>query len=98
MQHTMPIAGHHMEPSKEAIRSKLIPMLIKHEFNNLEMELMMLPAHYGGMTFDDSVSDAPCKHVDSLECTTTLMGLILDGEPKLPPNVDFDQEAKAELR
>ena len=98
VQHTMPTAGHHMEPLKEAIHSKLIPMPNKYELNNLEMELVTLPTRYGGMSFDDPVSDAPCKHMDSLESTTTLMGLIFDREPELPTNVDFDQEAKAEIR
>ena len=87
-----------MGPLKEAIRSNLIPRLTKHMLNDLEMELVTLPTRYGGMSFDDPVADAPCKHKDSLECTTTLTNLILDGETKLPPGVDFDQEAKVAVK
>ena len=34
LQHTMPTASEHMQPLKDAIRGKLIPMLIKQELND----------------------------------------------------------------
>ena len=98
VQRTMPTAGDHMQPLKDAIRSKLIPTLTKHELNDLEMELMTLPARYGGMSFDDPEADSQWKHSDSLECTATLTGLILDGESELPRNMDLDQEAKTAIK
>ena len=93
----MPTVADHMQPVKDAIRSKLIPMLTKHDLNDLEMELVTLPARYGGMSFDDPVADSPHKHTDSLECTTTLTGLLLDGKLELPRRTDLDQQAKAAI-
>ena len=43
---------------KDAIRNHLVPSLTKHGLNYLEMELVSLPARYGGMTFDDPVADS----------------------------------------
>ena len=94
----MPTADDHIQPMKDAIRSKLIPRLTKHELNDLEMELATLPARYGGMSFDDPVTDSQSKHTDSLECTATLTGLILDGETELPRGVDFDREAVVAIK
>ena len=98
IQRTMPTAKDHMQPLKDVIRSKLIPSLTKHELNDLEMELVTLPARYGGMSFDDPVTDSQSKHTDSLECTATLTGLILDGETELPRGVDFDREAVVAIK
>ncbi len=87
-----------MQPLKDVIHSKLIPTLTKHELNDPEMELVTLPARYGGMSFDDPVADSHCKHTDSRECTTTLTSLILDGESELPWGTDLDQEAKIAIK
>ena len=94
----MPTAGDLMEPLRDAIRNTLIPMLIRHELNDLEMELMTLPACYGGMSFDDPVADSPYKHTDSLECTANLTGLILEGDLELPQGLDLNEEAKAKIK
>ena len=40
LQHTMPTASEHMQPLKDAICGKLIPMLIKHELNDVKLELV----------------------------------------------------------
>ena len=40
LQHTMPTAGEHMQPLKDAIRGKLIPMLIKQELNDVKLEMV----------------------------------------------------------
>ena len=98
IQCTMPTTGHHMQPLKDALRNKLIPKLTKHELNDLEMELVTLPARYGGMSFDDPVADSQPKYTDSRECTATLTGLILDGESELPAGADLDQEARAGIK
>lgn len=44
LQRTMPTMVDHMQPVKDAIHSKLIPMLTKHDLNDLETELVTLPA------------------------------------------------------
>ena len=98
IQRTMPTTGDHMQPLKDAIRNKLIPKLTKHEMNDLEMELVTLPARYGGLSFDDPVADSQSKYTDSRECTATLTGLILDGESELPVGADLDQEARAGIK
>ena len=72
IQRTMPTAGDHMQPLKEAIDHKRMPTLVKHELNDMEFELMRLPARSGGMSFDDPVVDSGRKHADTIECTTNL--------------------------
>ena len=90
VQCTMPTASEHMVPLKNAIHSRLILTLTKHEFNDLEMELVTLPARYGGMSFDDPVADSSIKHTDSLEYTATLTSLLVDGATDLPAGSDLD--------
>ena len=98
VQRTMPTASEHMVPLKNAIRSRLIPTLTKHDLNDLEMELVTLPARYGGMSFDDPVADSSIKHTDSLEYTATLTSLLVDGATDLPAGSDLDHEAKAAIK
>ena len=50
----MPTASEYMQLLKDAIHNKLIP--IKYERNNVELELVTLPVHYGGMPLDDPVT------------------------------------------
>lgn len=97
LQRTMPTVTNHMQPLKDKIRHKLVPTLIKHEPNDLEMEMMTLPAAYGGLSFDDPVADSSHKHADSLKCTANLTGLILKGETQLP-RIDPDRAAKEAVK
>lgn len=60
-----------MEPLKDAIRNRLIPVMIRHGLNDIKTELV---THYGGMSFDDPVVDSPHKHAESLECTANFTG------------------------
>lgn len=48
-----------MEPLKYAAHRKLISTLTKHKLYDLEIELLTLPAGYGGMSFDDAVANSP---------------------------------------
>ena len=100
IQRTMPTAGDHMQPLQDSIRGKLIPAVTKHQPNDLELEMLSLPAAYGGMTFDDPMADSRRKHADSMKCTATLTDLICAGEPCLPSGstVDPDRAAKAAVR
>ena len=76
----MPKVGDHMQPLKDAIYNKLIPTLtcIKHEMNDPEQELVMLPVQFGGMSFEDPVDDSRHKYVDSIKCTASLTQQILE--------------------
>ena len=98
VQRTMLTTSEHMYPLKNAICSTLIPTLTKHELNDLEMELVTLPARNGGMSFDDPVADSSTKHTDSLEYTTTLTSFLVEEAIELPAGGDLDQEAKAEIK
>ena len=75
IQCTMSTMGNHMQLLQDAIRQILIPKLIHHQPNDLELDLLILPAAYGGMSFDDPVADSLCKHMDLIECTTNLTSL-----------------------
>ena len=98
IQRTILTSSEHMEPLRDATRNCLIPTLTKHEFNDMEMELVSLPARYGGMTFDDPVADSSRKHDDSLKCTAMFTNLLLNNESELPETADFDHEATIKVK
>ena len=80
----------HVQPLKVTICSKLIAMLIKYELNDVELELVTLPAR---MFLDDPVVDLHCKTASSFECTTHFTALIIQGESELP-RVNPDRDAR----
>ena len=86
-----------MHPLRDAIRGSLIPALIKRELSDVELEMLTLPARYGGMSFDDPVTDSHRKHAASLECTTHLAALIEQGQSVLP-DVNPDHHARAMVK
>ena len=98
IQRTMPTAGNHMQPLKDAIDSKLLPAVVKHILNDEEMELMRLPARFGGMAFDDPVVDSGRNHADSIQCTTNLSQQIMDNGNDLMESIDLDSKMKAIVR
>ena len=89
-----------MQPLQDSIRGKLIPAVTKHQPNDLELEMLSLPAAYGGMIFDDPVADSRRKHSHSTKCTATVTDLICAVEPCLPSGStdDPDRAAKAAVR
>ena len=91
----MPTAGDHMQPLKEPIDHKLMPTLVKYELNDMELELMRLPALLGGMSFDDPVVDTGRKHADSIECTANLNEQILENGTGLMQRFELDSKKKA---
>ena len=91
----MPTASDHMQPLKDAIDHKLLPTLVKHELNDMELELMRLPARFGGIPFDDPVMDSGRKHADSIECTANLTQQILENGADVMTSIELDHERKA---
>ena len=79
IQKTMPTAGNHMQPLKDATDHRLLPTLVKHELNDMELKLMRLPACFGDTSIDGPVIDSECKH----ECTANLTKQILENSSKL---------------
>ena len=98
IQRTMPTAGDHMQPLKDAIDHKLLPTVVKHELSDVELELMRLPARFGGMSFDDPVTDSRRKHDDSIKSTTNLTKQILENGADLMKSIELDHERKAAER
>ena len=98
IQRTMPTAGDHMQPLKDVVDYKLLPSLVKHVLNDSELELMRLPARFGGMSFDDPVVDSGCKHADSIECTANLTQQILENGADLMQSIELDCKRKAAVR
>ena len=88
IQRTMPTAGEHMQPLKDAIDHKLLPTLVKHDVNDIELELLRLPARFGGMSFDDPVLDSRRKHADSIECTANLTQQIFESDEDLLQSIE----------
>ena len=95
IQRTMPTAGDHMQPLKDVVDYKLLPSLVKHVVNDSELELMRLPARFGGMSFDDPVVDSGCKHANSIECTANLTQQILENGADLMQSIELDCKRKA---
>ena len=98
IQRTMPTAGDHMQPLKDAIDHKLLPTIVKHDLNDTELELMRLPARFGGMSFDNPVIDSGRKHAESVECTANLTQQILDSGDDLIQSIELDRRRKAAVR
>ena len=98
IQRTTPTAGDHMQPLNDVIDYKLMPSLVKHEVNDLELELMRLPARFGGMSFNDPVVDSGHKHANSIECTANLTQQILENGADLVQSIELDCKAKAAVR
>ena len=94
----MPTAGDHLQPLKDVIDNKLLPTLVKHELNDLELELMRLPAQFGGMSLDDPVADSGRKHADSIECTANLTQQIMENGADLMQSIELDCKRKAAVR
>ena len=94
----MPTAGDHLQPLKDVIDYKLLPTLVKHELNDLELEVMRLPAQFGGMSLDDPVADSGRKHADSIECTANLTQQILENGADLMQSIELDCKRKAAVR
>ena len=78
-----------MQTLKETIDHKLMHKLVKHELNNLTLELMRLPAQFGGMYFKDPVIDSGSKHADSMECTTNLTQQIFKNGDDLMQSIEL---------
>ena len=91
----MPTVGDHMQPLKDAIDHTLLPTLVKHKLNDMELELIRLSARFGDMTFDDPVADSRHKHTDSIECTTNLTQQILVNGNDLMQSIELDSKRNA---
>ena len=94
----MPTAGDYMQSLKEAIDHKLTPTLVKDELNDMELELMRLPPHFGGMSFDDPVVDSGHRQAESIECTANLTQQILENGTGLLQSNELDSKKKATVQ
>ncbi len=95
IKRTMPIAGVHMQPLKYAIDYKLLPVLVKHELSDMELDLLRMPARFGGMLFENPVVDSEQKYIESIECTANLTQQILGCETDLTKCIESDRRRKA---
>ena len=87
----MPTAGEHNYAAVEGCSQRQADSYANQaQLNDVQLELVMLPACYGGMSLNDPVSDSHRKHSASLECTTRFTALIIQGEFELPRKAFFD--------
>eukprot|EP00117_Sycon_ciliatum_P032471 scpid81869/ scgid25173/ len=98
LQRTMPTVGDNLQPLQDAICTRLLPALTKHEVGDLEMEMVALPARHGGLSFDNPVEDSPRKHAASLESTAHLSAQITPGGSELLESIWLDQATKSAVR
>ena len=81
-----------MQPLKNDIDHKLLPTIVKHDLNNTELELMRLPARFGGMSLDDPLLDSGRKHADSIKCIANLTKQIMESGDDLMKSMDVRQQ------
>ena len=94
----MPTVSNHTQPLNDATDHKLLPAIVKHILNDSGMELMRLPARFGGMAFDDPLVDSGRKHADSIYCTANLSQQIMNNGNDLRKSIDLYSKMKATVR
>ena len=65
------------QPLEDAIRLALLPALVHREVNDLERELLSMPARYGGLGMTNPTQSCTAANVNSLCVTEPLVDLIM---------------------
>ena len=87
-----------MQPLKKSIDNKLITASTKYQLNDAEMDLVLLPAKLGGISFDDPVNDSELKHAATIECTANLTNQIKANGSDVMGSIRQDSTSKTAIR
>ena len=82
-----------LQPLEDEIRLSFIPALLRRNVNELERELLGLPARFGGMGILNPVAESCISHRHSLQISAPLVRLILRQQSDFDP-VDLEAATK----
>ena len=87
----MPDISDLFEPLEHTIRTVFIKTLIKRDANDVEREMLGLPARLGGLGITSPVISTPLSHTNSIAISAPLVKLIKDQETTLDPSTLLDK-------
>ncbi len=85
LQRTVEGISEYFVPLEEAIREKLIPVLVGRPVSDIEREMLSFPYRYGGLGIQNPVETADREYTTSVKITEGLTKLIID------QNMDISQ-------
>jgi hypothetical protein len=91
---SMPSTPALFEPLEETIRTVFIPALLRREVNDLERDLLSLPARMGGMGITKPTQECITSHTNSLNVCTPLVRLVQRQEFEFDPRELFEEIKK----
>jgi len=83
---TMPGSPSLFQPLEDAIRMLFIPALLRREVNDLERDLISLPARMGGLGISKPTEECLISHTNSLYVSAPLVRLVKRQEFELEPS------------
>jgi len=92
----MPDISSLFEPLEKAIRLSFLPALLRRSVNDLERELLSLPARFGGLGVTNPTESCKAAHDNSLFVSEPLVALIVAQRSEFDPK-DLRDEV-SELR
>ena len=97
---TIPDCDDLFKPLEDAIRQRLLPSLTgQNAFNDVDRDLMALPARLGGLGIIDPSHQSATQHNASMKITAPLVTLILQQSHSYPTEAKIEQiEAKNRAR
>ena len=72
----MPRTSQLFQPLEDAIRAVLIPSLLRRSVNDLERDILALPARFGGLGLYKPTEECQMAHENSLLISLPLVRLI----------------------
>jgi hypothetical protein len=90
----MPASPELFQPLEDAIRQVFIPSLLRREVNDLERDLLSLPARMGGMGITKPIDECLVSHTNSEYVSAPLVRLVKRQEFELDP-FDLSEQLKS---
>jgi hypothetical protein len=88
---SMPGSAALFQPLEDVIRTVFIPALLRRDVNDLERDLLSLPARMGGMGISKPTEDCLISHTNSVYVSAPLVRLVQRQEFEFEPSVLFDE-------
>ena len=96
LQRTVPNTEKLFEPLEKLLNDTFIPKLTGHPQNQLEREILSLPARNGGLGLSNPTETAQSAFADSIQITKELTDKIKD-QSWFPPNEKYMKEEKKKV-
>ena len=85
LSRAMPDISSLFEPLEKAIRLSFLPALLRRSVNDLERELLSLPARFGGLGVTNPTESCKAAHDNSLFVSEPLVALIVAQRSEFDP-------------